>query len=172
MKPRALALCGVLTALAVTVLCLGGMIPSAVLCAPILAMAALLPVLEELGVKAAAASYAAAAILGLLLTPDRETALVYVFFGWYPMLRPKIAALPSRLLRLGARLLVCSAAGLLLYGLVLRFLGVTGDLPEAAWLFQAALLAMGNLVFLLADSMFARLTNLWHWKLKKHLYRF
>ena len=43
----------------------------------------MLPVLEELGPKAAGTSYAAAAILALLLAPDRETAFVYLFFGWY-----------------------------------------------------------------------------------------
>ena len=47
MKSRPLALCGVLAALAVTLLCLGSVIPAAVLCAPILAMAVLLPVLED-----------------------------------------------------------------------------------------------------------------------------
>ena len=49
MKSRSLALSGVLAALAVVLLCLGGVIPGAVFCAPILAMSVLLPVLEELG---------------------------------------------------------------------------------------------------------------------------
>ena len=133
MRARSLSLCGLLTALAVTLLCLGGVIPAAMLCAPILAMAVLLPVLEELGPKAAGTAYAAAAILGLLLVPDRETALVYLFFGWYPILRPKIAALPSLPMRVLARLAVCNAAALLLYGLVLRLMGLTADLLEAAW---------------------------------------
>ena len=171
MRARPLALCGVLAALAVVLLCLGGVIPGAVFCAPILAMGALLPVLEELGPKAAGTSYAAAAILALLLAPDRETAFVYLFFGWYPILRPRIAALPSRLLRLAARLAVCNVTALLLYGLVLRLMGLTAELLESAWYFNAALLAAGNVVFLLTDSTLARLTNIWHWKLKKHLYR-
>ena len=171
MKSRPLALCGVLTALAVMLLCLGSIIPAAVLCAPILAMAVLLPVLEELGPKAAGTAYAAVSILGLLLAPNRETALVYLFFGWYPIARPRIAALPSRLLRLAVRLLICNAAILVLYGLVLRFMGLTEDLLEAAWAFNALLLLMGNGVFLLTDATLARLTNVWHWKLKKYLYR-
>ena len=171
MSARPLALCGVLTALAAALLALGGVIPGMVFCAPILAMGALLPVLEELGPKAAGTSYAAAAILALLLAPDRETAFVYLFFGWYPILRPRIAALPSRLLRLAARLAVCNVTALLLYGLVLRLRGLTAELLESAWYFNAALLAAGNVVFLLTDSTLARLTNIWHWKLKKHLYR-
>ncbi|MCI8971325.1 MAG: hypothetical protein HFF98_09310 [Oscillibacter sp.] len=171
MRARALALCGVLTALAAVLLCLGGILPGMVFCAPILAMSVLLPVLEELGPKAAGTTYAAAALSGLLLSPNRETAFVYLFFGWYPILRPKIAALPSRLVRLLARLAVCNAAALLLYGLILRIMGLTEELLGAAWYFNAALLAMGNIVFLLTDSTLARLTRVWHWKLKKHLYR-
>lgn len=171
MRARALALCGVLAALAVTLLCLGGIIPAAMLCAPILAMAVLLPVLEELGPKAAGTVYAAVSILALLLVPDRETALVYLFFGWYPILRPRIAALPSRFLRVGARLLICSADILLLYGLVLRLMGLTADLLENTRLLNLLLFLSGNVVFLLTDSTLARLTALWHWRLKKHLYR-
>lgn len=171
MRARPLALCGVLSALAAALLCLGGILPGMVFCAPILAMGALLPVLEELGPRAAGTAYAAVAILALLLAPDRETAFVYLFFGWYPILRPKIAALPSRLLRVLARIAVCSAAALALYGLVLRLMGLTADLLESVWYLNAALLAAGNVVFLLTDATLARLTRVWHWKLKKYLYR-
>ena len=171
MRARPLALCGVLAALAVTLLALGGVIPGAVFCAPILAMAVLLPVLEELGSKAAGTVFAAVAILALLLVPDRETALVYVFFGWYPILRPRIAALPVRPLRILVRLAVCSGSALLLYGVLWKLLGLPEDLWESAWYLNALLLAGGNVVFLLTDATLARLTRLWHWKLKKYLYR-
>ena len=50
-------------------------------------------------------------------------------------------------------------------------MGLTEELLGDAWYFNAALLAMGNVVFLLTDSTLARLTHIWHWKLKKHLYR-
>lgn len=171
MRTRPLALCGVLAALAAALLILGGILPGLVFCAPILAMAVLLPVLEELGPKAAGTAYAAVSILALLLVPNRETAFVYLFFGWYPILRPKIAALPSRPLRLLARIAVCTAAALLLYGLALRVMGLTADLLASVWYFNAALLAAGNVVFLLTDAALARLTRVWHWKLKKYLYR-
>ncbi len=169
MRARPLALCGLLSALAAALLILGGVLPGMVFCAPILAMGVLLPVLEEWGPKAAGTSYAAVSILALLLAPDRETAFVYLFFGWYPILRPKIAALPSRPLRVLARLAVCSAAAVLLYGLALRLMGLTEEI--AAWYVNALLLAAGNVVFLLTDATLARLTGVWHWKLKKHLYR-
>ncbi len=169
MKSRSIALRGVLTALAVVFLMLGGVIPIAVLCAPILAMLVLLPVLEELGPRAAWTAYAATAILALLLTADGETSLVYLFFGWYPILRSRIAALPSRALRFLVRVAVCNAAILLLYGVVLRLLGLTADLLEAAWFFNALLLLMGNATFLLVDLVLGRYSALWRRKLR---YRF
>ncbi|MCI9122192.1 MAG: hypothetical protein HFG00_11845 [Oscillibacter sp.] len=171
MSARPLALCGVLTALAIVLLCLGGLLPAATFCAPLLAVTVLLPVLEELGPKAAGTVYAAVSLLALLLGPDRETSLVYLFFGWYPILRPKIAALPLRFLRVLARLAVCCVSVFLLYGPVLQLIGLTADLPAASWCFNLLLLGLGNVVFLLMDFTLARLTRLWRRKLKPYLYR-
>ena len=76
MKSREMALCGVLCALAAALLTLGGVIPAATFCAPVLAMAALLPVLEEAGPWAAGTAWMAVSLLALALDPDREAALV------------------------------------------------------------------------------------------------
>ena len=97
MKSKQMALCGLLTALAVVLMILAGAMGIGTFAGPVLAMAALLPVLEEYGPKAAAITYAAAAILGLLLVPETELAMVYAAFGWYPILRPRLdRLLPSR----------------------------------------------------------------------------
>lgn len=170
MKSRQIALCGVLSALAVVVLLLGGAIGIGTFAAPVLAMAVLLPVLEEYGPRAAATAYGAVSILALLLVPDRELALVYACFGWYPILRPRIARIPSRLLRLVVRLAVCNAVIAVLYGLLLRLLGLTADLMDASRLLNMVLLVMGNLVFLLLDLVLARLTNLWRRKLRRRFF--
>ena len=78
MKSREMALCGLLSALAVMLLTLGGAVPLATFCAPVLAMAALLPVLEEYGPRAAGTAWIAVSLLALTLDPDREAALVYL----------------------------------------------------------------------------------------------
>lgn len=170
MKSRQMALCGVLSALAVVCLLLGGVIGIGTFAAPVLAMAVLLPVLEEYGARAAVTAFCAVALLALLLVPDRELALVYTGFGWYPILRPRIARIPSRLLRLIVRLAVCNAVIAVLYGLLLRLIGLTADLVEASHVMNAALLVMGNLVFLLLDPVLARLTNLWRRKLRRRFF--
>ena len=171
-QSRKVALCGVLCGLAVVVLLLGGLFSLAVYCAPLLAMAVLLPVLEEYGPGTAGAAYGAVAILALLLVPDRETALVYVFFGWYPILRPRIAALPSLPVRLVCRLGVCGLSMFLLYGVIIRLLGLTAVTEElgGGWL-TAALAAMGCAVFLLLDLALGRLTVLWRRKLRRRFFR-
>ena len=167
-QSRKVALCGVLCGLAVVVLLLGGLFSLAVYCAPLLAMAVLLPVLEEYGPGTAGAAYGAVAILALLLVPDRETALVYVFFGWYP----SIAALPSLPVRLVCRLGVCGLSMFLLYGVTIRLLGLTAVTEElgGGWL-TAALAAMGCAVFLLLDLALGRLTVLWRRKLRRRFFR-
>lgn len=171
-QSRKVALCGVLCGLAVVVLLLGGLFSLAVYCAPLLAMAVLLPVLEEYGPGTAGAAYGAVAILALLLVPDRETALVYVFFGWYPILRPRIAALPSLPVRLVCRLGVCGLSMFLLYGVTIRLLGLTAVTEElgGGWL-TAALAAMGCALFLLLDLALGRLTVLWRRKLRRRFFR-
>lgn len=170
MKSRQMALCGLLTALAVVVMLLAGAIGIGTFAGPVLAMAVLLPILEEYGPKAAITAYAAAALLGLLLVPEAELALVYAAFGWYPVLRPHIARLPSPLLRTAVRILLCTGLILLLYGVLLRLFGMTADLLEATPLFTLVLLALGNITFLVTDLALARITVLWHRKLSKRFF--
>lgn len=170
MKSRQMALCGVLCALAAVLLGLGGAVPAATYCAPVLAMAALLPVLEEYGPRYAAMTWIAVSLLALLLDPDREAALVYLCFGWYPLLRPKLEKIPRRLVRTAVRAAVCTAVCLLLYGVVWRVLGLPRD-PDSAGGFGALLLALANATFLLLDLALERLTLLWRRKLRRQFFR-
>ena len=172
MKSKQMALCGLLTALAVVLMILAGAMGIGTFAGPVLAMAALLPVLEEYGPRTAGAAYGAVALLALLLVPDRETALVYVCFGWYPILRPRLdRLLPSRPLRMLVKLALSTAVILLLYGVLLRLLGMTADLLGASSLFNLTLLVMGDVIFLLTDRALERLAVLWHRNLRKRFFR-
>ena len=171
MKSKQMALCGLLTALAVVVMVLAGAIGIGTFAGPVLAMAVLLPVLEEYGSKTAILTYTAAAILGLLIVPEMELALVYAAFGWYPILRPKLNRIPSRLLRPLVKILLSAAVILLLYGVLLRLLGMTADLMGSTPLFNLLLLVLGVLTFLLTDLALERLTFLWHKKFRKRFFR-
>lgn len=171
MRSRQMALCGLLTALAVVVMVLVGAIGIGTFAGPVLAMAVLLPVLEEYGAKSAALTYAAAAILGVLIVPEPELALVYAAFGWYPILRPKLNRIPARPVRLAVKVLLCITVILLLYGVLLRLLGMTADLMGSAPLFNLLLLVLGVFTFLLMDLALDRLTFLWHRNFRNRFFR-
>ena len=171
MKSREIALCGMLNALAVVLMNLGSLVPLATFCTPLLAMLVLLPVLEEYGARMGWAAWVSVSILSLLLVTDRETALVYVFFGWYPMVRPKVAAIKSKVLRFGVKLLICNGLIFTLYGLVLRLMGLTADLLHSTRLMNALLLILGNLVFFLTDLVLQRMTLVWTVKLRKRFFK-
>lgn len=171
MKSREIALCGVMNALAVVIMNLGGIVPMATFCTPILAMIVLLPVLEEYGGKMGWCAWAAVSILSLLQVADRETAFVYVFFGWYPMVRPAVNKIPTKLGKLGVKLLICNAVITLLYGALLRVMGMTNDLLEATKLMNCTLLVLGNIAFLMTDLVLHRMTLLWHLKWRKHFFK-
>ena len=170
-QSRKVALCGVLCGLAVVVLLLGGLFSLAVYCAPLLAMAVLLPVLEEYGPRTAGAAYGAVALLALLLVPDRETALVFVAFGWYPLLRPRLVGIHSRPVRFLVKLAVCNVIIAVLYGLVLRLMGLTADLLDASRWMNLLLLLIANVTFLMMDRALERLAVLWHRNLRKRFFR-
>lgn len=83
-QTRELALASVLGALAVLFLFLGGVLPLALYACPLLASACLLPVREECRASYQWCCFFAAAILGLLLGPDKESALLFCFLGLLP----------------------------------------------------------------------------------------
>ena len=114
-------------------------------------------------------NYQAIGVLALALDPDREAALVYLCFGWYPLLRPRLARLPSRLARAAVRIALCTAVCLLLYGVVWRVLGLPRE--TAAGGFQILLLAMANATFLILDRALERLTLLWRRRLRRRFFR-
>ena len=75
---KELALCGVMTALSVVLLCLGGVIPLAVYACPMLASCALLVLREMCRAQYAWCCWASVALLTLLLGPDKEAAALYL----------------------------------------------------------------------------------------------
>ena len=81
-KSRRMALCGIMVALAIVIMLMGGVIPLATFCCPVLASLTLIPVLMESGKKWTLMAYAATAALGLMLSPDKESALLFAFLGY------------------------------------------------------------------------------------------
>ncbi len=170
---RTMALGGLMAALSVVILLLGGLIPAATFACPMLAMLCLLPVLRECGEKIALVLYAAVSVLALLLVADKELALFYVFLGYYPILRPRLNKLPSPLLRILAKCGLFTAATVVMYLLILYLFqleAIAAEFAEYSAGFMVLLLVLGNAVFLLLDQALDRLSMVYDRVLRKKLF--
>lgn len=147
-----IALGGVMAALAVVIMSLGGMIPVATYVCPMLCALLLQFVLKLCGNRIAWAWYGAVAILGLLLGPDKEAAAVFVFLGYYPIVKPW---LDRRRLKWLWKALFFNGTTLLMYWLLMYLIGMEALLEEFSGMsmgMTAVLLILGNVTFFLLDK--------------------
>lgn len=171
-KSKRMALTGMLCALAVVIMMLGGVIPLATFCCPALAGLMLVPVFVECGEKLSWCAYAAIAVLSLILCPDKEAALLFAFIGYYPILRWRLDQLRSRLIRVVAKLGVFNLAVLAMYALsilVLQMDQILREYQEMGLALTIACLLIGNITLLLYDRLIAVMTALYVNRLRGRL---
>ena len=128
-KSSRVALSGVIGAFALSMMLLGSVIPCATFCAPAISGLLLVPVALECGLKTAWLLFAAVAILALILVPEKEMALAFVFIlGHYPLVKVRLDRLRFALVRGAAKLGVFNLSILVMYTLVLTVF----PMPELA----------------------------------------
>ena len=75
--------------------------------------------------KWALLSFAASALLSLMLIPEIEARTVYIaFFGYYPILRDKLAVIKPRVLRFPVKLAVFNASCIASYHILVAIIGL------------------------------------------------
>ena len=173
-KSRKMALCGVLSALAVVLLSLGGILPFATFCCPLLAMLCLVPVVEVYGGRTALLFYVAVSLLAIFLAPDKEVALLFVFLGYYPAIRPRLnRMLHSRLLRILCKLALFAVGISIAYLIAIKFLGMEYIVEEYTSL-QGLLVTtavMGCLLWLIFDRVLELFTLVYRTKWHKKIFK-
>ena len=144
---------GVMAALALVFMNLVGLVPVATFVCPLLTMMILQLVLRFCGCRIGWAWYGAVAILSVLLAPDKEAAAVFVFLGYYPIVKPRLDE--TRPAWLWKGLLFNGSIGVM-YFLLLRIFGM-GELGEEfeefGLVMLLVLLIMGNVTFFLLDKL-------------------
>ncbi len=166
------ALCGVLGALSVVILLLGGMLQIGTYAAPMFAAFLTIPALEEYGPRAALLQYAVVAVLALLLVPDVELDFFYLLvMGYYPAVRRLLHRIPGKLLRGVAKLCLFNGATAAVYGVLFALFGpaVGEELLADGTAMLVLLVVLGNVCFCLCDWATASLTRVWHVALRRHL---
>ncbi len=144
---------GVMAALAVVIMAMGGLIPVATFVCPMVCMLILTLVLKQCGRRTTWAWYGAVAILSLLLGPDKEAAAVFLFLGYYPIIKPKFDSVKFGWV---LKLLFFNAAIAVMYVILLCLVGleqVVKDYEELGKALTALMVLMGNVTFLLLDRL-------------------
>ena len=152
-----MALGGVLAALAVMVMSMGGLIPVGTFVCPMICMVLLSIVARLCGRRTAWAWYGAVAILSVLLGPDKEAAAVFVFLGYYPILKPRLDKMKAAAV---LKLLLFNAIIGIMYFLLIHLFGMAQIAAEYEALgtsFTIIMLLLGYVTFFLLDLVLGRL---------------
>lgn len=171
-KASRIALCGVLAALALAVMFLGGVIPAAAIACPVAASLIMIPVYCECGRKWGWTWYLAVGILSLLLVTDKEAPILLVFLGYYPMLKKYFERLPARWLKWLAKLVYVNAAILAAYALmvyVFRLAAVASELKTMGTALLIVMMLLANVSFVLYDVLIGRLEIFYFVRLRPKL---
>lgn len=166
-ESKKMALCGVMSALAVVLMFINSLIYIGTFTGPALAMAALIPVLEEYGSKPTLISYICIAIICLVIMPDKEMALFFACMGWYPSAINKLSSIKPAVVSAIIKLAIFMAIMALMYGVLMRVLGIETDSFEGSRYLLYILLVVGAFAFLLFDVAYRRYMILWKYKFRK-----
>lgn len=147
------AIGGIVAAVSLVLMISVAIIPFLTYALPAVAGLFIVFVVIEIDKKWAFGVYSTVAILGMLLVPEKEVAVMYLaFFGYYPILKAMIEAkLPTALgWILKVLTFVVSMAGS--YYLMIKLMGVTIDeTEEFGMMAYPILLGMGTVAFIMYD---------------------
>ena len=149
----AVALGGVLAALAVVVMSLGTLIPVATYVCPMMAAILLQVVYKTCGRRIAWAWYGAVSILSLLMAPDKEAAAVFLCIGYYPIVKPWLDRQKGKWV---LKFLLFNSVILATYWVLMHIMGMAeleAEFAEMGIILTAVMLIMGNMVFYLLDRL-------------------
>lgn len=171
---RKIALCGLMAAVGILIMLLGSLILVGTYSGPALAGIVLIPVIFEYGNGTALLLYAALSCLSLILLPDREMALLFLFLGWYPVARGGYNRLKRKTLSALLKFVTFNAVIAVMYGLlifVFRLTELTAEYRACSFAVLAISLFLGNVTFFTYDVALGKLTVAYRIKLRPKLGR-
>lgn len=151
--------CSMMAALSVVILLIGGILELGMYACPMIAGLCILLVGDGYGRKYQIMTWIAVTVLGFILVPNIEENLMYLgVFGLYPIIYPWFQALPKGL-RIIAKFSYFNVVVIVLELLLVTVFmpGSLSDPDAAGWIFWAALLAMGNVIFWCYDRLLPRM---------------
>lgn len=153
---KEIALGGVLAALALVIFCMGGLLPSSTFVCPMICIFMVQSVRKLCGSRIAWAWYGAVAFLALLLDADKEAAALFLFLGYYPIVKP---GLDRAKLSWLWKLLLFNGVLAVMYTILIKLFGmdqIAEDYAELGKVMLIFMVVMGNLIFVLMDRLLGK----------------
>lgn len=162
---------GIASALCVLIMLLAAIIPFATYVCPMIAGFIMFIVSIECGKRIGIAAYISASALLLLISPEKESAMLFAaFFGYYPMLSIETDRLRSKFLKYLIRFSVFNISMIVSYFILMKVL-VAVDSEEFTKLTMVLFLLCGNILLILYDSGIRIWSAYYVKKLRKRLFR-
>lgn len=171
---RKIAISGMMVALAVAILLMGGVIPAATFAGPALAGLLLVPVFAEGGQKFALGAWLAISALGLILCADKEATLLFAFLGWYPAMKWKLDARLTGLKGVPVKLLLwnaCAGAMAAMIFYVFRMDQVIAEYREMGRAMLVAFILLANVTLLIYDRLLGIMAAVYVKKIRPKVFK-
>lgn len=167
---------GIISALSVVLMFMTGLLPMFVYVIPALCGAMLLVIAVEISSTWSYVTYAAVSVLCLLLVPDKEAALLYVFLmGFYPTLKLKLDKIKPTVVSYILKVLIYNLLIVLYYNITIRIISMStlqedmGDFGKyGVYIFWA----ITNVVFIIYDVAIGKLMILYLDWIRKKILKF
>ena len=154
---------GMMAAVAMVIMNLVSLIPVATFVCPMLCMMILTVVIRFCGKRIGWAWSGAVAILSVLMAPDKEAAAIFVFLGYYPLIKPMLDKMKSGMVW---KFLFFNSVILLMYWLLINLFGLAQlaqEFSELGIALTVFTLITGNLVFYMLDRILGRIAIMTKW---------
>lgn len=170
-----IALSGILCAACIIMMFLVGVFPALLYVFPMICGLIMHIIYYECGTKTALAAFISVSLLSLLISPDKESAVLFIaFFGYYPILKVYIDLLRSKAIKYVIKLAIFNVSVVLSYWLLMTVFGlvdITDFVGDGSHAFIWAFLGVANVVFILYDFALLRVAVLYRRKLRKLVFK-
>ena len=151
------ALGGIVASLCIVLMFLTGVLPALYIAAPMIAGMLMIILAEEVSVPWAWLTYTAVSLLAMIVSFDKEAALMFIlFFGYYPILRPNLSKIRLTPLRFVCKLILYNIFLLADVLLTMYVLGLP-SFEDYGTGMLIVLAVMANILFVFYDALLSRM---------------
>jgi hypothetical protein len=154
---------GIVSSICLFAMFLTGIMPLFVYALPAAAGTLMIIIVIEISRSWAFVTYISVGLLSLLITPDKEAAILFIlFFGYYPIMKSLLEKLKSKLIEIVSKLAIFNCGIVAAYFLLIHVMGmaeVLENLGEYGEYGAYILLAVGNAIFVVYDIALTQLIS-------------